>query len=153
MSVTIAKMASHGRYAYAKASIVVEQTIGSIRTVASFTGEKKIVKEYNKSLVDAYNTSVHEGLASGRGLGAMMLIVFCSYALAIWYGTKMIIEKGYNGGTMLTVIFAMLTGSMSLGQASLCLSAFAAGQAAAYKMFETKNLKTKRKKNLKKKSE
>ena len=33
MSVTIAKMASRGQDAYAKASIVVEQTIGSIRTV------------------------------------------------------------------------------------------------------------------------
>ncbi|GJV17415.1 ABC transporter B family member 21-like protein [Tanacetum coccineum] len=141
MSVTIAKMASHGQGAYAKASIVVEQTIGSIRTVASFTGEKKAVKEYNEKLVDAYNSSVHEGLATGLGLGAMMLIVFCSYALAVWYGTKLIIEKGYNGGTVLTVIFAVLTGSMSLGQASPCLSAFAAGRAAAYKMFETINRK------------
>nr|GEZ48694.1 ABC transporter B family member 21-like [Tanacetum cinerariifolium] len=128
MSVTIAKMAPRGKDAYAKASIVVEQIADSIRM------EKKAVKEYNKSLVDAYNTSVHEGLATGLGLGAMMVIVLCSYALAIWYGTKMIIKKGYNGGTVLTVIFAVLTGSMSLRQASPCLSAFATGRAAAYKI-------------------
>lgn len=141
MSVTISKMASRGQDAYAKAAIVVEQTIGSIRTVASFTGEKKAAAEYNKSLVDAYNSSVHEGLATGLGLGAMMLIVFCSYALAVWYGAKMVLERGYSGGDVLTVIFAVLTGSMSLGQASPCLSAFAAGRAAAYKMFETINRK------------
>ncbi|CAL8990956.1 unnamed protein product [Prunus brigantina] len=60
-----------------------------------------------------------------------------SYALAIWFGGKMILEKGYTGGEVINIVFAVLTGSMSLGQASPCLSAFAAGQAAAYKMFET----------------
>ena len=33
MSLVISRMASHGQEAYAKAAIVVEQTIGSIRTV------------------------------------------------------------------------------------------------------------------------
>ncbi|KAG8653337.1 hypothetical protein MANES_05G009400v8 [Manihot esculenta] len=137
MSITIAKMASRGQTAYAKAASVVEQTIGSIRTVASFTGEKQAISNYKKFLVTAYNSGVHEGLATGLGLGVVMLIVFCSYALAIWFGGKMILEKGYSGGNVINVIIAVLSGSMSLGQASPCMSAFAAGQAAAYKMFET----------------
>ncbi|XP_076895976.1 ABC transporter B family member 21-like [Bidens hawaiensis] len=137
MSVMIAKMASCGQTSYAKAANVVEQTIGSIRTVASFTGEKKAVADYNKSLVDAYNASVHEGLVTGFGMGALSLIVFCSYALSLWYGAKLVLEKGYTGGDVVAIVFAMLTASMSLGQASPCLSAFAAGRAAAFKMFET----------------
>ncbi|KAJ0650997.1 putative ABC transporter, P-loop containing nucleoside triphosphate hydrolase [Helianthus annuus] len=141
MSVVIAKMASQGQTAYAKAATVVEQTIGSIRTVASFTGEKKAVADYNKSLVVAYSSSVHEGLVAGVGLGSMTFILFCSYALAVWFGAKMILERGYTGGDVLTVIFSVLTGSMSLGQTSPCLSAFAAGRAAAFKMFETINRK------------
>lgn len=44
MSLLISKMASRGQTAYAKAANVVEQTIGSIRTVASFTGEKKLLR-------------------------------------------------------------------------------------------------------------
>ncbi|KAB1228135.1 ABC transporter B family member 4 [Morella rubra] len=137
MSIILAKMSSRGQSAYAKAANVVEQTIGSIRTVASFTGEKLAIANYSKFLVKAYNSGVHEGLASGFGLGIVMLVVFCSYALAIWFGGKMILEKGYTGGEVLNVIIAVLTGSMSLGQASPCMSAFAAGQAAAFKMFET----------------
>ncbi|KAE9618860.1 putative xenobiotic-transporting ATPase [Lupinus albus] len=66
-----------------------------------------------------------------------MFIFFSSYALAVWFGAKMIMEKGYNGGTVINVIIAMLTASMSLGQASPSMSAFAAGQAAAFKMFQT----------------
>lgn len=137
MSLFLSKMATRGQNAYAKAATVVEQTIGSIRTVASFTGEKQAVTKYNQFLVNAYKSGVFEGLAAGLGLGTVMFIIFASYALAVWFGAKMILEKGYTGGTVLNVIIAVLTGSMSLGQASPCMSAFAAGQAAAFKMFET----------------
>jgi ATP-binding cassette subfamily B (MDR/TAP) protein 1 len=41
-----------------------------------------------------------------------MLLVFCTYALAIWFGGKMILEKGYTGGDVVNVIIAVLTGSM-----------------------------------------
>lgn len=141
LSIGISKMASRGQSAYAKAANVVEQTVGSIRTVASFTGEKQALADYNKHLVNAYKTGVHEGSVTGIGLGAVMSISFCSYSLAIWFGAKMILQKGYTGGEVINVIVAVLTGSMSLGQASPCLGAFAAGQAAAFKMFETINRK------------
>ncbi|KAF8043093.1 hypothetical protein BT93_A1440 [Corymbia citriodora subsp. variegata] len=136
-SLIISKTASRGRSTYAKAATVVEQTIGSIRTVASFTGEKQAITNYSKFLVHAYRSGVHEGLAAGLGFGTVMLIVFGGYALAIWCGAKLILDKGYNGGTVINVIVAVLTGSASLGQAFPCMSTFASGQAAAYKMFET----------------
>ncbi|KAH7842842.1 hypothetical protein Vadar_009709 [Vaccinium darrowii] len=138
-SIFISKVASSGQNAYAKAATVVEQTIGSIRTVASFTGEKQAVIKYNKSLVDAYKSGIQEGLAAGLSLGAVTFVSFCTYSLAIWFGAKMILDKGYTGGDVLNVIVAVMTGSMSLGQASPCMTAFAAGQAAAFKMFETIN--------------
>ncbi|XP_057732510.1 ABC transporter B family member 11-like [Arachis stenosperma] len=137
MAIGISKMASRGQAAYAKAAHVVEQTIGSIRTVASFTGEKQAVSDYDKHLVEAYKSGLQEGSMEGFGLGTMMLFIFCGYSLAVWFGAKMVMEKGYNGGTVINVIVAVLTASMSLGQASPSLSAFAAGQAAAYKMFQT----------------
>ncbi|KAK7293288.1 hypothetical protein RJT34_16151 [Clitoria ternatea] len=42
MSIVIAKVTSHGQVAYSKAASVVEQTIGSIRMVASFTERCKL---------------------------------------------------------------------------------------------------------------
>ncbi|KAI9180246.1 hypothetical protein LWI28_002774 [Acer negundo] len=138
---TIAKMASRGQSAYAKAVAVVERTIGSIRVVASFTGEKKAISNYNKFLVSAYKSGVHEGLAAGLGVGLIMFILFSSYALAIWYDGKFIMDQGYTGGKVFNVIIAVLGGSMSPGQASPCLSVFGAGQAATFKMFKTINRK------------
>ncbi|XP_058212254.1 ABC transporter B family member 9-like isoform X2 [Rhododendron vialii] len=137
MGIIMTKMSIRGQLAYSEAGNVIEQTIGAIRTVASFTGENLATKTYNSKLQVAYVTTAQQGLASGIGFGAMVLIIFCSYGLAIWYGAKLIIENGYNGGQVLSVIMVIMTGGMSLGQASPCLSAFAAGQAAIYKMFET----------------
>ncbi|CAI9110011.1 OLC1v1009967C1 [Oldenlandia corymbosa var. corymbosa] len=141
MALVISRMASHGQNAYSEAATVVEQTVGSIRTVASFTGEKQAVASYEKSLVKAYKSAVKESMASGLGLGLVMGIVYCSYALAIWFGAKLIAERKYTGGEVVNVIIAVMTGSMSLGQASPCMTAFASGRAASYKMFQTINRK------------
>ncbi|XP_050374960.1 ABC transporter B family member 11-like [Argentina anserina] len=137
----IVKLASNGQAAYSEGATVVEETIGSIRTVASFTGEKQATSNYNASLTKAYKSAVQEGWTAGLGYGAVMLMVFFSYALAVWFGGIMILEKGYKGGDVMNVIVAVLIGSVSLGKASPCISAFAPGQAAAYKMFETINRK------------
>ncbi|MQL71843.1 hypothetical protein Taro_004156 [Colocasia esculenta] len=141
MAMVMTKMASRGQTAYAEASVIVEQTVGAIRTVASFTGEKLAVKKYSKSLKSAYKAGCEEGLAAGSGLGAVMCVMFFGYSLGIWYGGKLILDKGYTGGKVINVIFAVLTSSFSLGQASPCISAFAAGRAAGFKMFETINRK------------
>jgi ATP-binding cassette, subfamily B (MDR/TAP), member 1 len=45
-------------------------------------------------------------------MGSVFLIFFCSYGLAIWYGGQLIIKKGYNGGTVINVLFAVMTGAM-----------------------------------------
>ncbi|KAA3462384.1 ABC transporter B family member 21 [Gossypium australe] len=141
MALIISKMVSRGQAAYAKAGTVVEETIGSIRTVASFTGEQQAISKYSKLLVTAYKSGVHEGTAAGLGLGVAMMILFCSYAMAVWFGGRLILNNGYTGGQVINVIVAVLIGSLSLGQSSPCMSAFAAGQAAAVKMFETINRK------------
>ncbi|XP_050230996.1 ABC transporter B family member 9 [Mercurialis annua] len=139
MALVMSKLSSRGQVAYSKAGIVVEQTIGAIRTVASFTGEKHAILKYDDKLKIAYQSTVQQGLASGLGMGLMLLIIFSTYGLAIWFGSKLIINKGYNGGQVITVIMSIMTGGLSLGQTSPSLNAFAAAQAAAYKMFETIN--------------
>ncbi|RRT66148.1 hypothetical protein B296_00018134 [Ensete ventricosum] len=91
----------------------IHDVLGRVSKVASFTGERRAVKKYEKYLVNAYSASVQESLVSGISLGTVMLFMFAGYSLGI----------------------------CSLGQIAPCMKAFAAGQAAAYKMFETINRK------------
>ncbi|KAK9268100.1 hypothetical protein L1049_010539 [Liquidambar formosana] len=113
MAMILAKMSTRGQVAYAEAANVVEQTVGGIRTVASFTGERQAIKKYNSKLEIAYASTVQQGLASGIGLGVVLLIVFSTYGLAMWYGSKLITEKGYDGGQVINIILAIMTGGIS----------------------------------------
>ncbi|KAI3523832.1 hypothetical protein L1887_02272 [Cichorium endivia] len=136
MIVVMAKLKSRGQSAYSLGATVVEQTVSSIRTVASFTGEKQAIANYDKSLKKAYRAGVQEGLVAGIGSGIFMLSVFCCYSLAIWYGGRLIIEKGYTGGQVINIMTAVFLSSFSLGQASPCMTAFASGRVAAFKLFQ-----------------
>lgn len=80
--------------------------------VASFTGEKLAVERYGNSLESAYKSGVWEGIATGLGMGTVMLLLFCGYSLGIWYGAKLILDNGYTGAKVMNVIFAVLTGSL-----------------------------------------
>jgi ATP-binding cassette subfamily B (MDR/TAP) protein 1 len=81
-----------------------------IEQVASFTGEKKAIEKYNSKIKVAYTSTVQQGIVSGLRMGTLLLIIFCTYGLAMWYGSKLVVEKGYNGGTVMTVIIALMTG-------------------------------------------
>ncbi|KAH6789704.1 P-glycoprotein 12, partial [Perilla frutescens var. frutescens] len=135
------KIDSLAQKAYADASNVVQQTIECIRTVASFTGEKQAAASYEKYLASSYKFDMAAGLYTGSSSGFMMFTLFCSYGMAVWYGGKMILQKGYTGGDVFTVLLSVMIGSTSLGQASPPMTAFAAGKAAALKMLETINRK------------
>lgn len=80
--------------------------------VVSFTSEERSVELYKKSIKTAYRSFVQEGVASGLGIGVLVLVVFCSYGMATWYGAKLIIDKGYNGGMVINVMIAIMVSGM-----------------------------------------
>ncbi|PWZ37192.1 ABC transporter B family member 9 [Zea mays] len=121
---------------YSDAGNVVEQTLGAIRTVVSFNGENQAITKYNMFIRKAYRSSLQEGAVNALGFGSVIAILFSSYGLAVWYGSKLIVERGYNGGMVISVIMSVMIGAMSLGQATRSVTAFAEGQGAAHRMFK-----------------
>ncbi|RMC18577.1 hypothetical protein DUI87_04469 [Hirundo rustica rustica] len=134
----VAKLTGRELKAYAKAGAVADEVLSSIRTVAAFGGEKKEVERYDKNLVFAQHWGIRKGIIMGLFTGYMWFIIFLSYALAFWYGSKLVLEEDeYSPGTLLQVFFGVLIGALNLGQASPCLEAFATGRGAATNIFET----------------
>ncbi|XP_010186445.1 PREDICTED: bile salt export pump-like, partial [Mesitornis unicolor] len=134
----VAKLTGRELKAYAKAGAVADEVLSSIRTVAAFGGEKKEVERYDNNLVFAQHWGIRKGIIMGLFTGYMWLIIFLCYALAFWYGSKLVLEEEeYSPGTLLQVFFGVLVGALNLGQASPCLEAFATGRGAAANIFET----------------
>lgn len=83
----------------------------------------------------------------GLSLGFMMFTMFINYAIAFYYGS-VIIENGYQNriqgrpytvGDVIVILFSIMIGGMSLGQAAPCLDNFQKGKIAGYKVFEIIN--------------
>uniref|UniRef100_A0A8C5S1X1 Bile salt export pump n=1 Tax=Laticauda laticaudata TaxID=8630 RepID=A0A8C5S1X1_LATLA len=135
---SVAKLTGLELKAYAKAGAIADEVLSSIRTVAAFGGEKKEVERYDKNLVFAQNWGIRKGIIMGLFTGYIWCIIFLCYALAFWYGSKLVLEEEeYSAGTLLQVFLGVLVGALNLGQAAPCLEAFATGRGAATNIFET----------------
>ena len=83
---------------YAAAGSVAEQSISSMRTVASFRGEDKEAEKYREKLVEAEKVGIQSGAAIAKGIASVLFILFASYGLGMWFGAKEIVDAG-NAGT------------------------------------------------------
>ncbi|KAM3299662.1 hypothetical protein ACQJBY_040927 [Aegilops geniculata] len=111
VSKMLSKVSSEGLASYIDAGNIVEQTIGSIRTVVSFNGEKKAMDQYNNLIKKAYKGTIKEGAIQGFGLGFLSLVYFSSFGLIVWYGSKLTLDRGYSGADVMNILFAVLVGA------------------------------------------
>ncbi|XP_030055624.1 ATP-dependent translocase ABCB1 isoform X2 [Microcaecilia unicolor] len=121
--------------AYAKAGAVAEEVLSAIRTVMAFGGQRKEIKRYEKNLEDAKRVGIRKAITANISIGFAFFFIYASYALAFWYGSRLIIYEGYTIGSVLTVFFAVLIGAFSIGQAAPNIEAFANARGAAYTVF------------------
>lgn len=80
--------------------------------VVAFNGEKKAINTYNKFINKAYESALQQGVINGLGLGSIISVFFSSYGLAVWYGSRLIVKRGYNGGIVINVIMAIMISAM-----------------------------------------
>ncbi|XP_036965463.1 bile salt export pump isoform X2 [Acanthopagrus latus] len=138
MATAVARLTGRELKAYAKAGAVADEVLSSIRTVAAFGGESKEAERYDGNLAEAQTWGVKKGTIIGVFQGYLWCIIFFCFALAFWYGSKLVIDtKELSPGSLIQVFFGVLMAAMNLGQASPCLEAFASGRAAAKTIFDT----------------
>ncbi|CAD5117028.1 DgyrCDS5857 [Dimorphilus gyrociliatus] len=122
--------------AYAKAGAVAEEVLTAIRTVTAFNGGKKECERYNGNLTDAQNFGVKRGFVSGLSMGMVFFFIFGSYALAFWYGSKLVRESDYTVGDMLIVFFSVVFAAFAIGNAFPNLTHLQTAKGAAYVVYD-----------------
>lgn len=137
--------------AYSTGGEAANEAIGNIRTVAAFGGEEAEVKRYDVSLKRAERAGINKGFYVGIAVGVLFLSLFCAYAIGLRYGATLIVDSRkakpacrlnptldgcFTGGDVILTFFAILIGSMSLGQVAPNITQIARAQAAAYRMYE-----------------
>ncbi|XP_009464796.1 PREDICTED: ATP-binding cassette sub-family B member 5 [Nipponia nippon] len=141
-STLLASLTAKELSAYAKAGAVAEETLTAIRTVVAFNGQQKALAKYDANLEMARSVGVKKSITTNTSLGVSQFLIFGSYALAFWYGTKLTAEEeDYDIGRVLIVFFSVLVGAFSLGQAAPNLESVANARGAAYEVYRIINKK------------
>ncbi|EDK31811.1 multidrug resistance protein-like transporter family ABC domain protein (macronuclear) [Tetrahymena thermophila SB210] len=130
--------------AYLHASAFAEQSLNSVKTVKSLTGENFEIKNYSEGLLISFKIATKYAAWAGFGLGLIFLTVYLDYSLCFWYGSKLMQDetinhnfgRKYTQGDIQTIFFAIQIAGFSLGQAVPCLKNFSSGQQAAAKIYD-----------------
>ncbi|VVB02418.1 unnamed protein product [Arabis nemorensis] len=132
---TLSKLSNKSQDSLSQAGNIVEQTVVQIRVVMAFVGESRALQAYSSALKIAQKLGYKTGLAKGMGLGATYFVVFCCYALLLWYGGYLVRHHLTNGGLAIATMFAVMIGGLALGQSAPSMAAFAKAKVAAAKIF------------------
>ncbi|GBO19761.1 Multidrug resistance protein 1, partial [Araneus ventricosus] len=96
---------------------------------------------YDNYLKSARRKGIKRGLLTGIGAGMFWFCIFAGYALAFWYGVKLVVEgmgkpnPEYIPGTLVVVFWNIIIASMQFGQTASFFEAFALARGAAGKIF------------------
>lgn len=80
----------HLQKLYEDATQVASDAVGSIRTVASFSAEDKVIQLYEKKCKGPVRIGVKQGLYSGIGYGLSMFLLYAVYATIFYAGAQLI---------------------------------------------------------------
>uniref|UniRef100_A0A914VZ75 Uncharacterized protein n=1 Tax=Plectus sambesii TaxID=2011161 RepID=A0A914VZ75_9BILA len=121
---------------YAKAGGIAEEVLSCMRTVVSFNGQRRECDRYKTALDAGKKDGIVKSFYVGLGLFFTFVILFGSYGLAFWFGTNMVYDCELSGGTVLTVFFSVMLGSMALGSAGPQFAVIGTAQGAAGAIFD-----------------
>ncbi|XLR26048.1 hypothetical protein S83_053960 [Arachis hypogaea] len=89
---------------YEEASQVANDAVGSIRTVASFCAEEKVMEFYKKKCEGPRKTGIRQGLISGIGFGVSFFLLYCVYATCFYAGARFVKDGKASFSDVLRVL-------------------------------------------------
>jgi ATP-binding cassette subfamily B (MDR/TAP) protein 1 len=109
---------SDAKLMYEDASQVANDAVGSIRTVASFCAEDKMMDLYRIKCEGPMKTGMRQGIVSGIGFGFSNFFMFAVYSLSFYAGALLIKANRTTFGDVFQVFFALTMAAMGISQSS-----------------------------------
>jgi len=133
---------------YEQSGGLAEEILSKIRTVASFANFEYEIGRYNNYITGSLKAGIKAGFKTGMGIGFIIFIIYCSYALAVGYGTYLIASQTVNSnsnsvfgaGDVITVLFSIIFGCFALGQGAPNIKAIYEATLAAGELFALREL-------------
>jgi len=134
---------------YEQSGGLAEEILSKIRTIASFANFEYEISRYNNYISASLKAGIKVGFKTGMGIGFIIFIVYCSYSLAVGYGTYLISSQTVNtnsgeffgAGDVITVLFSIIFGCFALGQGAPNIKAMYEASVAAGELFALREQK------------
>ncbi|KAH8380773.1 hypothetical protein KR200_009961, partial [Drosophila serrata] len=140
------KLTAKEQSSYVRASSVVEEVIGAIRTVVAFGGERTESERYDSLLKPALKAGKWKGAFSGLSDTVMKAMLFITGAGAFWYGANLILyyrdpnipinEREYTPAVVMIVISGIIVSANQISRTSPFLETFAMARGSASAILE-----------------
>ncbi|TVU43153.1 hypothetical protein EJB05_09596, partial [Eragrostis curvula] len=123
------------REQYTRPGAIAEQAVSSVRTVYAFASERSTMARFSAALQESTRLGIRQGLAKGVALGSSA-ISFVVVAFNLWYGSRLVMYHGYQGGTVFVVAITITIGGQALGSSLSNVKYFMEASAAAERILE-----------------
>ncbi|PUZ47678.1 hypothetical protein GQ55_7G185700 [Panicum hallii var. hallii] len=131
----LAAAAGEARAAYEEAGGVAEQAVASIRTVASYRGERRTLERFGRALARSTALGVKQGLIKGAVIGSMG-VIYAVWSFLSWLGSVLVIRFHAQGGHVFVASICIVLAGMSIMMALPNLRYFVDAATAASRMRE-----------------
>ncbi|KAM5568502.1 hypothetical protein ABKV19_016189 [Rosa sericea] len=131
---------------YEDASQVASDAVGSIRTIASFCAEQKVMELYKKKCEGPIKTGIRQGLVSGIGFGLSLFLQFSAFAVIFYIGGLLVaagkttfsavFQESFSALSYKPLVFFAVTmASVGLAQSSSLAPDVSKGKGSASSIF------------------
>ncbi|KAK3138102.1 hypothetical protein QOZ80_5AG0364540 [Eleusine coracana subsp. coracana] len=120
---------------YEEATQVAHDAVSSIRTVASFCAEHRIMKTYYGKCKAPVRQGIRQGIVSGLGFGVSFFMLYSTYALCFYVGAKFMLDGIATFTEVFRVFFALLMATIGVSQTSALGSNSAKAKESASSIF------------------
>ena len=92
VEVILSDLSAKHQAQFSKCGIILQQTVVNIKTVMAFNGQRKQTDQFASALDPAHEVERKHQMVSAFGLGISWLLKYCSYALSIWFATRLFFD-------------------------------------------------------------
>ncbi|CAK9144507.1 unnamed protein product [Ilex paraguariensis] len=103
---------------YEDASQVASDAVRSIRTVASFCAEEKVMQLYHKKSEGPVRAGIKQGFISGAAFGLSMLFLFLVYAATFYAGAQLVDAGKTTFHEVFQVFYGLTLTAVGISQSS-----------------------------------
>lgn len=135
-SVFIVKFTTKNLTAYGQASSIAEDVLSSIRNTVAFGSQSRLADKFDERLHVAFIAGVGRGKTIAIMVSLLWTIIYLSYGLAFWQGSRFIADGVQSVGSLVTVAMAIIIGAFALGGITPCFQAIGSAMGAAHKVYE-----------------